>query len=422
MKNAPFVIAAIVTGLLASGYAIIFKFFSESSIHLFEQNPLLWSFLVPLGFGSSFYFVKRYSPASAGSGIPQVMAALHYKGSKDADWLNRLLGVRVILIKALSSLICVVTGGAIGREGPTIQIGASVFVWISKFFPESNHANNPQHEQRRMRNLIMAGGACGIAAAFNTPLGGIVFAIEELAQESFRQFRTSVLLAVIISGMTAQWIMGDYLYLGKVGIHAAAPFITLFLCPFLGALGGSLGGIFGKLLFYGVNQRRKAKKNLTHLLWILGLSAIFIGLAFFSHGMSLGPGTEKISLLLRENTSTSFISIWIRFFSNQITFLVGGAGGIFAPSLSIGAHLGGWISSFFSSAQAEPNLLAAVGMVAFLTGVTHAPLTSVILVVEMTNQPQLLFSLMLAGLLANSFSKKIEEKSFYERVYQFYCT
>jgi H+/Cl- antiporter ClcA len=408
--NVPFIVAGLLLGAVASGYASIFKICAEFSFHLFENRPLLWSILVPIGFGLSFFLVKIFSPESSGSGIPQVMAAIQYEGEKDSEWLNRLLGYKVIVIKTFSSLICVLAGGAIGREGPTIQIGSSLFVWISKLFPATK-----EQEARRMRNMILAGGASGIAAAFNTPLGGIVFAIEELAQESFRQFRTSVLLAVILSGMMAQWILGEYLYLGHPTIASATP-LAILLSVGMGILGGGLGGIFGKTLYWGVSQRRKANTTARHFYWIFGLSGAFIILAFLSHGFSLGPGTENISNLLSQNSGSEFSSVAIRFITNQLTFLTGGAGGIFAPSLAVGANLGAWIGSYFTAYGVAPNLLAGVAMTAFLTGVTHAPLTSVVLVLEMTNQPHLLFPLMLGGLLANAVSKFLGAHSFYEMV------
>ena len=409
-ETIPFVVAGLVTGLLASGYAILFRILSSVSVDFFNHKPLLWSLMVPVGFASSFVIVKKFSPESSGSGIPQVMAALHYEGTHQTSWVNRLLGIKVIVVKVLSSLVCVAAGGAVGREGPSIQIGSSVGYLLSRFFPTT-----PDQQAKRVRNLILAGGASGIAAAFNTPLGGVVFAIEELSKDSFKQFRSSVLLAVIISGMTALWVLGSYLYLGHPDVMT--PGFTAIMASVLVALfAGLLGGMFGDLLFFLVALRKRAQTFQRQLFWILGLSALFIGITFISHGVSIGPGTENINVMIADNQSSTFWVTLVRFFSNQITFVVGGAGGIFSPALSIGAHLGAWMSTLFASTLIQPNLLAIVGMTAFLSGLTHAPLTSAVLVQEMMDRPNLVFPILLGSLIAHFASAAYSKDSFYERM------
>jgi H+/Cl- antiporter ClcA len=415
LSNLPYWIAGLTTGLFASAYAIVFKSLTLFSSHIFEMNFFLWASLVPIGFAISFYLVKRYSPESSGSGIPQVMAAIHHYDVHPSPWLHRLLGLKVVVIKILSSLVSVVVGGAIGREGPTIQIGASVFNFMGRFIPEAVADNS-----KKRRALILAGGAAGIAAAFNTPLGGIVFAIEELATDAFREFRTTVLLAVIVSGMTAQWILGSYLYLGHPAIQEVH-FYSIMASIVVAIAGGLAGGYFGTSLFALVKIRRKAHGTKKQVYWIAALSLLFIALAYLSHGLSIGPGTEGITDILNSHPHTPFWLPMVRFAANQISYLVGGAGGIFSPALSIGATLGSWGGDLFFNGGPGSNVLVIVGMISFLTGMSHAPLTSLVLVMEMIDQPMITFPMMLGSLIAYGITRQIHSQSFYERMSEYYA-
>ncbi len=153
----------------------------------------------------------------------KVMAAIDLTSQQDGNKVSRLLSIKIIIVKIISSLLMVFGGGAIGREGPTIQIAGSVFQTVYKYlphnWPRTTHAN-----------FILTGAAAGPAAAFNTPLGGIVFAIEELSRIHITYFRTALFTAVIIDGLTAQSFLGPYLYLGYPEVKI---FIRLFLLQLL---------------------------------------------------------------------------------------------------------------------------------------------------------------------------------------------
>ncbi len=411
LSNLPYWIAGLITGSLAALYAFYFKKLAIFSFSLFQNHFSTWAILVPVGFTASWFSVKYFSPEASGSGIPQVLASLRSDTPSRPEWYQKLLGLKVVLIKIVSSLASVIVGGAVGREGPTIQIGAGIFNFILPFVSKKNHDD----ENKKRKALILAGGAAGIAAAFNTPLGGIVFAIEELATDSFRQFRSTVLLAVIVAGMTAQWISGAYLYLGHPDV-AMLRFSISFLSLGVAATGGLLGGVFGVTLFRLIQWRKNAPNLSSHLTWLAILSGLFILLAHGSHGLSLGPGTEGITDLMSHHSEASFFDVLTRYLANQISYLVGGAGGIFSPSLSIGANLGSFLGGLFLSDGPSINLMVIVGMVSFLTGVTHAPFTSLVLVLEMMDQPSLTAPVMLGTLVAHAFAKLIHPHSFYERM------
>jgi H+/Cl- antiporter ClcA len=413
-SNYPYWIAGLLTGVLATSYAMLFKKLAGISFDLFLTHFWIWAALVPVGFFFSWYSVKAFSPEASGSGIPQVMAAIQKGGAQHLEWYQRLLGLKVVLVKIASSLFSVVVGGAVGREGPTIQIGASVFNLIFPYV-----STNPGEESKKRKALILAGGAAGLAAAFNTPLGGIVFAIEELATDSFRQFRSTILLAVIVSGMTAQWFTGSYLYLGHPAVQEMQP-IFLAYSVVVALLGGAFGGIFGLMLFKLIKIRKAALNFKNHLAWILGLSILFVAFAYFSKGLALGPGTEGITSILENKPATSIFDVLTRYFANQISYVVGGAGGIFSPALSIGANFGSFMGTLFFHSGAGTNLMVIVGMVSFLTGVTHAPFTSLVLVLEMMDQPVLTVPVMLGALLAHSAARMIDSHSFYEHMSEAY--
>jgi H+/Cl- antiporter ClcA len=412
--NLPYWIAGLLTGGLATSFAVIFKHLAGLSFSLFQSHFWVWAALVPIGFFASWYSVKVFSPEASGSGIPQVMAAIHKGDEHSVGWYARLLSLKVVLVKIGSSLACVAVGGAVGREGPTIQIGASIFNLI---FPYVSKGEGVESKKRKA--LILAGGAAGIAAAFNTPLGGIVFAIEELATDTFRQFRTTVLLAVIVAGMTSQWFTGTYLYLGHPAV-VEMNFEFLALSILVALIAGASGGFFGKSLFKLIQIRKSVTHLKGHLAWIAGLSILFIALAYFSHGLALGPGTEGITTILDTRAGSSLFDVLTRYFANQISYLVGGAGGIFSPALSIGATIGSFLGRIFLHSGPGSNLLVIVGMVSFLTGVTHAPFTSLVLVLEMMDQPILTVPVMLGALIAHATARMVDSESFYEHMSELY--
>jgi len=403
----PFWVGGALTGLVASAYAIAFRSVSQFGTHFFELHHSAWAVSVPIAFFVSYFLVKKYSPEAAGSGIPQVMAALEHVELLNETKTRSLLGLKVIVVKVVSSLSALLVGGAIGREGPTIQIGACIFNLVG-----GKSKNSSLSEKRA---FILAGGAAGLSAAFNTPLGGIVFAIEELARDSFKNFRTSVLLGVIIAGIVAQWILGSYLYLGKPLVTPVDLSVILFSL-LIGVAGGALGSFFGTSLYALVQWRNHLTAKFGPLIMIGVFSVIFIGLAFYSNGLSLGSGVERVTALLMNQETAKFLDIPIRFLSMQVSYLVGGAGGIFSPSLSIGAHLGSWMGTLFHVAPEVSSLLVALAMISFLTGMSYAPFTSFVLVLEMTDYHSAVFPMMLSALSAHLIAKLIHPESIYERM------
>lgn len=409
----PLLIASLIVGIVAVGYAKIFMFVEHSGIELFSSHPLLFLIITPSCFLISWLLVRVFAPFANGSGIPQIIAALELTDSSLKDKISIFVSFRIVVIKILSSLVLVFGGGAIGREGPTIQIAGSIFRSIGKYIPT-------QWPKTSERIMILTGSAAGLAAAFNTPLGGIVFAIEELSKSHFNTFRTSLLTAVIVAGMIAQMILGPYLYLGYPRV--SNPVISMIgMVVITAIIVGLAGSFFSKCILWIIQFRRSLKSLPSQVLFIVGLSLLLFASAFFLSPIVLGSGKDiMITMLFGNEPIQSFISVFSRFFGPLVSFTSGGAGGIFAPALSSGATLGALISTYFQLTPDQGNIIILVGMVSFLTSVTRSPFTSSILVLEMTDRHSLIFFLMLAGLLSYITAWLIDKTSLYEHLKEGY--
>ena len=207
LQAIPFWIASIITGIIAVLYTRLFVAAEDITTSIFNHHAWFLFILSPLCFVLSWWLVQKFSPYARGSGIPQVMAAIEISTHKTNQIVDKLLGFRIIFIKILSSLVMALGGGAIGREGPTIQIASSIYKIVYQLLPK-------WWPKIAKKNMMVTGAAAGLAAAFNTPLGGIVFAIEELTKTHFSYYKTAIFSSVIIAGLTAQGLLGPYLYLG----------------------------------------------------------------------------------------------------------------------------------------------------------------------------------------------------------------
>ncbi|MEO5948184.1 MAG: chloride channel protein, partial [Chitinophagaceae bacterium] len=207
LQAVPFWIASLITGLLAVLYARLFTYAEHGTVYILKHYAWLLFIVTPLCFIIAWWTVVKFAKFGRGSGIPQVMASIELATTKDDEKVGKFLSLRMIIVKMFSSLVLAFGGGAIGREGPTIQIAGSVFRKVNMLLPK-------WWPKISRRNMIMTGAAAGLAAAFNTPLGGIVFAVEELTKTHISYFKTALFTAIIIAGLTAQALLGPYLYLG----------------------------------------------------------------------------------------------------------------------------------------------------------------------------------------------------------------
>lgn len=409
LQAIPFWIASLLTGLAAVVYARLFALAEHGTGFLIKNHFWLLFLITPVCFLAARFLVFRYAPYSRGSGIPQVMAAIEFEKPSGYDQVGRLLSLRIILIKVLSSLILVFGGGVIGREGPTIQIAGSIFRKINLLLPK-------WWPKVSKRNMIMTGAAAGLAAAFNTPLGGIVFAVEELTKTHISYFKTAIFTAVIIAGLTAQALLGPYLYLGYPNVDSLSRFIFLGVIV-VAVISGISGSLMAKWILFIFRWKSRFKFTYQHVLYLVLSALLIVALAYFIDSRTLGSGKEIMTTTLF--TTDKYLPWYmplLRIAGSMFSFTSGAAGGIFAPALATGASIGSFFSGWLHLSDGNTNLLILSGMVAFLTGVTRTPFTSAILVLEMTDRHNMIFYLMLSGLVSSLAALVIDKRSFYDHM------
>ncbi|MBS1914651.1 MAG: chloride channel protein [Bacteroidetes bacterium] len=409
LQAIPFWVASLITGLFAVVYAKLFAYAERGTAYFVHNHFWLLFIITPVCFLVAWWLVSKYAPYSRGSGIPQVMAAIEFANPKNNEKVNKLLSIRIIFIKILSSLVLVTGGGVIGREGPTIQIAGSVFrkinQWLPSWWPKISK-----------RNMIMTGAAAGLAAAFNTPLGGIVFAVEELTKTHISYFKTALFTAVIISGLTAQGLLGPYLYLGYPDVTHISSWIFLGVV-LVALIAGFAGSAISKLMLVIFKWKSTFRFSYQHALYVVCCALLVVTLAFFVDARMFGSGKEVMttSLFTADKYLPWYVPL-LRITGPVLSFTTGASGGVFAPALSAGATIGAFFSGWMHLSDVNTNLLILSGMVGFLTGVTRTPFTSAILVLEMTDRHNIIFYLMLAGMVAGIAAMAIDKHSFYDHL------
>jgi H+/Cl- antiporter ClcA len=348
--------------------------------------------MTPVVFGLLAWVTEGRLRATRGSGIPQVIGTLHIESE---SFRARMLSLPIAAGKMLLTLISLTVGASIGREGPTVHVGAALFYSMARRFG----FDDPKAASR----FILAGGAAGIAAAFNTPLAGVVFAIEELAGTFEHRFSGLLLTAVIIGGVVSLGIMGNYSYFGEV--QASLPLGHAWLAVLLtGIVGGLLGGLFARLILLsrrgplaligGLRARRP-------VLFAAGCGLVLALLGMASHGTVYGTGYDQARAIVQGAASMPDQGFGIeKLLANVASYWAGIPGGIFSPALAVGAGLGQNIAHFLPGAPAAAVVL--LGMSAYLAGVTGAPLTSAVIAMELTNNQDMVIPIMAACLLARA--------------------
>lgn len=409
LQAIPFWFASVLTGLAAVAYAKLFVLAEDIALWVFHYNIWLLFALTSICFVVAYLLVFKFAPYAKGSGIPQVMAGISLSGPKTDGIVDRLLSLRVIVVKVISSLVMALGGGAIGREGPTIQISASIFRAVNGILPN-------WWPKVAKRNMIVTGAAAGLAAAFNTPLGGIVFAIEELTKTHFSFFKTAIFSSVIIAGLTAQAILGPYLYLGYPKVDNTSGYI-FFGVLLVAVIAGLLGSLMAKFILLVLRWKARLKSLRSNLYYVIACAIALVILAILFGENALGSGKQvmETALFTSERHAHWYVPI-LRICGTVVSFTTGAAGGIFAPALAAGASVGSVIGGWFNLSETNTNLLILAGMVGFLTGVTRSPFTSAILVLEMTNRQTAIFSLILAAMVASLVSMLIDKHSLYDRL------
>ncbi|WP_085318157.1 chloride channel protein [Derxia lacustris] len=390
-------------GLGVGGAAVLFARLADAAFEGF-RHAQAWGGWVPFVLSPAVgagvvWATRRYSAGAEGSGIPQVIAALD---SPSAATAARLLDWRVLLGKIGLGCGALLGGFSAGREGPSVQVGAAV-AW--KVLQLRAAAGSGGVSMGAMRHFVAAGGAAGVAAAFNAPLAGVVFAIEELARSFEHRTNGATIAAVILAGVVALGFQGNYVYFGR--ISAGDPGLEMLLPVAIAAgLCGVAGGGFSWLLLHSARwmpARLLALRLERPVLFaaLCGLALALLGA--LAGGSVFGSGYHEARALLAGEAGAGWIYAPAKLLANLVSFLSGVPGGLFAPSLAVGAGIGAELSALFPGLG--PGALGALCMVAFLAAVTQSPMTAFVIVMEMIDNHGMVLSLMAAAALATAVSR-----------------
>ncbi len=393
---------AIATGATIAGLSVCSDW-ALRIYHVASGRSPLWPWLAPpCGLAVIAWLTNRLFPGAQGSGIPQVIAALTIRTSAARD---RLLSMRIALGKFALTVLGLASGASLGREGPTVQIGASIMHSLGRVGRFSAADLD--------RGLILAGGAAGIAAAFNTPLAGVVFAIEELSRSFEDRTSGTIYAAVILAGITSVALLGDYTYFGSTNaqLGSAGAWLAVPVCALVGGLAG---GAFARLMIAGPSGLpapllRLRQRSPVRFAFFCGL--LIAGIGWASGGTTFGTGYgEARALVQQEGTLSPLFAAW-KALATLVTYFSGVPGGIFAPSLSVGAGLGGALAGHFHLAPG--GAIVVLTMAAYFAGVVQAPLTAFVIVGEMTGDRALTLPLMAAALLGRGASALVCRRGLY---------
>lgn len=397
--------AAIFGGAIVVGLAaILFARLADRASELFSNAigraswlPLL---LTPAGFAMIAWATARWAPAAGGSGIPQIIAA------KDdpEQATSRLASARTAIVKVVLTVAALACGASVGREGPTVQVGATVMAYAHRLFRVPVRAS-----------VLVAGAAAGVAAAFNTPLAGVAFAIEELAAAYEQRMTLLVMTAVLIAGMVSLGIAGDYIYFGLVG-QTLSLHSTLIVAPVAGIAGGISGALFSRAMLW-LSRSGVRRLSLGRPIIFAAVCGLVVAAVGITTGLTWGTGYDAA----RGALTGADAPLWFgpaKGLATLATAAAGLPGGIFAPTLATGAGLGNIVHAIF---PAEPaGAVVLLGMVAYFAGVVRAPLTSVIIIAETTGSRGLMMPLLAAALIAEFVASLVCRERLYHGLAQRY--
>jgi CIC family chloride channel protein len=350
------------------------------------------------------WLIYNFAREAKGHGVPEVMEAIALRGGR--------IRPRVVIVKALASSISIGTGGSVGREGPIVQIGSAIGSTIGQLLKLSDE---------RVKNLVACGAAGGIAATFNAPIGGSLFALEVI----LGQFHTTYFGAVVISAVTADVVArifeGD-LRAFLVPEYALVSPWELLLYAVLGLL-AAVGAVFFTRSLYASEDIWNRLPMPEYIKPALGGALLgVLGLATYKLGefpRIFGVGYETISDALSNNLVLQVTAalVLLKLLATVITLGSGASGGVFAPSLFMGSMLGSSfgqvVNQLFPSITAPAGAYALVGMAAFFSGAAHAPVTAILILFEMTGDYRIILPLMLATVISTLVARLLDRESIY---------
>ncbi len=382
----------LITDISFTGHGSILQNISDSPWYLILLVPAIGGLIV----GPIIYF---FAPEAKGHGVPEVMQAIFMKGGK--------IRPRVAVIKAFASAVSIGTGGSVGREGPIVQIGSSLGSTIGQFFKVPT---------KRMKTLVGCGAAAGIAAAFNAPIAGALFALEIILMDfAVAQF-SPIVIASVMATVVSRAFEGDFAAFKVPRYELVSPQELIFYI-ILGIFAGVISYLFIKVLYSFEDWFDGQQKIPEYYRPVIG--GLGVGLIGIFAPEIMGVGYDTINFALNGNIIWYFalILVFVKILATAITLGSGGSGGIFAPSLFMGAAFGAAfgfvVHQLFPGVTATPGAYALVAMGGLVAGTTRAPITAIIIVFELTNDYHIILPLMITTIISTIISSYFTRESIY---------
>lgn len=397
-------IIGVLTGLGAVGFRKLIDFYQEMYFiqgeHLLAFFGQYYIILIPMAggliVGPLTYFFAR---EARGHGVPEVMAAVAVR--------DGIIRPRVVLVKTLASAICIGSGGSVGQIGPLVQIGSAIGSTMGQLL----HVPT-----RKMKALVACGAAGGIAATFNAPIGGMLFALEVILGDFTGSHMMLVIISAVSSSVVGRILLGDSPAIAVPAYQLNHP-MELLLYGLLGIICGIISVLFIKVL-YGFEDIFKSIKGVPEYFKPV-LGGFLIGCIGLYFPQIFGVGYESIELAIAGKIvlATTAALVLLKLLATSITIGSGGSGGLFAPGLFIGSMLGatmGYIFNFmFPDTVITPAAYALVGMGGVLAGSAHAPMTAIVMIFEMSNNYQIILPLAIACVISSVVAKSINNENIY---------
>ncbi len=398
----------------ASWVALVSLLFAHMADYALAKNafwvaryPWFAWVALPLGLMLVAWLTRRFAPYTSGSGIPQVLASLSlpYGAQK-----SHLISFPHTLLKVPLVFLSMLLGASVGREGPSVQVGAAVMSAWGRWCKRHRLAFRGLQDN----DLIAAGAAGGLAAAFNAPLAGVVFAIEELGRGVTLRWERQIFMGILAAGFVLVALEGNSPYFhGFVGVPIPDMLPWVLGCALVC---GVLGGFFARLLYKGAGWCLPAqgkKWAAAHPVWLAGaLGLLLAAIGTLYQGKTFGTGYQQAAAALLGSTETLPALAAAKLSATVLSYWAGVPGGIFTPCLTIGAmlgqHLAGW-----GGLTDNASVVILICMTAFLAAATQAPLTASVVVMEMTGSQNLLFWLLIGSIFAAQVSRQFNPKPFY---------
>jgi H+/Cl- antiporter ClcA len=395
---ASLLLASIASVIVITFFLEVSDYAQHSFKNLIGANPYLSFIITPIVFVGIVYVAKYYCHYVQGSGIPQLIAATD---SRNKSIREQLLSFRIALGKIGFIFLGMLGGAPIGIEGPSIHIGGSIFYGFNRFIK--------LNRKFLIHALIAIGGSAGLIVAFNAPIAGFLFAYEEIGRKLKKQ---ALILIAIMSGIVylfAIMYRGDANYLTSLSAYSLDLTLAWQLLP-LAILAGVLGGLFSRSTLFLIN------KFITHSRLKVVIIAVVLGFIvasfnYLSTGQIAGSGKDEVLLMLG-GTSLGLDFVAMKYFATLTSLASTIPGGLFMPSISIGAGIGSEVAGFYT--QIDTQVIIIMAMIAYLSAVIRAPLTSVFVILEMTTTLHLLIPGLMIAFIANWISKQIFAQPIYE--------